>query len=179
MKFPTFPTIIDDCLKFTVADLKRYGYFVPNAYVSGVLSWNNGQSSISIKVDNIKMVMSLDYVVDGTKSMKYDVKIVTRTANIGRGVVRYFVCPKTNNLCRKLYLNCGVFVSRKAMSGAMYQTQVDSKEMRFYRQLLSEPSKRKYGKEYYRGKLTPYGKRLRRYERYWQRHDRILSLLYR
>lgn len=178
MKFPTFPTIIDDCLKFTVGDLKRYGYFVSNAYVSGVLSWNNGQSSIRVKVDNIKMVMSLDYVVDGTKSMQYDVKIVTRTANIGRGVVRYFICPETNSLCRKLYLHRGVFVSRKAMSGAMYQTQVDSKAMRFWRQLLNEPKERKYGKEYYRGKLTPYGKRLRRYEKYWQQHDRILSLLY-
>ena len=180
MKFPTFPTIIDDCIKLTIADLKRGGWFIPDAIAVGTVSWRNGQSSIHIKVDNIKMMMSLDYVVDGNTSMHYDIKIATRTANIGHGVVRYFVCPKTNSLCRNLYLCGGMFVSRKAMSGAMYQTQAESKQMRLWRQLLVEPQKRKFGKEYYRGKLTPYGKRLRRYDEYWERHnahDAILSLL--
>lgn len=178
MKFPTFPTIINDCLKLAIADLKRGGCFVPDAVAVGTVSWNNGKSSIRVKVDNLKMVMSLDYVVNGKTPMRYDVRIATRTANIGRGVIRYFICPKTNSRCRNLYLHGGVFVSRKAISGAMYQTQIESKQMRLWRQLLIEPERRKYGKEFYRGKLTPYGKRLRRNDKYWQRHDRILSLLY-
>ena len=62
MKFPTFPTIIDDCLKFTVADLKRYGYFMPNAYVSGVLNWKRAISAnlpMKTKVSNSHLVFRM------------------------------------------------------------------------------------------------------------------------
>lgn len=179
MKYPTSPTVIDDCLKLTIADLKRFGYFVPDAVVFGVVSWNKRQSTIRVKMDNRKMAMSLDYFVDGKTPIQYDVKIVTRTANIGRGVIRYFVCPETNSLCRNLYLHKGIFASRKAMSGAMYQRQIVSKDVRFLMQLFNDPPERKYGKEYYRGKLTPYGKRLHRTDKYWARRDQIMILLSR
>jgi hypothetical protein len=167
MRNSSNPPIVEDRLKFSIADLKRLGYFAPDAVVSGTLSWNNGQSTIRIKVDNISNVMWLDYVVDGGRHMKYRVAIIVRAANIGKGVIRYFECPRTYHLCRKLYLYGGMFVSRRAMSGAMYRSQTKSKlERAAHNGCLREdfvPYKR-YGKLYYRGRLTPYGKRIKRYE---------------
>ena len=171
------PTIIEDCLKFAIADLKRLRYFVPDTIVAGVLSWGNGQSTIRVKVDNINMVMSLDYVVDGARRMKYDVAIIEREANIGKGVVRFFLCPKTNKPCRKLYLHGDMFVSRKAINGAMYRNQTKSKwDRALYNGCLREgfvPYKR-YGKPYYRGKITPYGKRIQRLQNIVDRAEAML-----
>lgn len=169
--------IIEDCLRFTIADLKRLGCFVPNSVVSGTLSWNNTTASITIKVDNIKKIVSLDYIVDGERHMNYNVYIYEQEANIGKGVVRFFNCPKTHNLCRKLYLCGDMFVSRKAMRGAMYRNQTKSKwERALYNGCLREdfiPYKR-YGKQYYRGKITPYGKRIERYQNIVERGEAML-----
>lgn len=159
--------MIEDCFKFTIADLKRFGYFVPDAVVSGVLSWNDGKSNIRIKVDNSKMLMSLEYVVGGERQMKYNITIIEREANIGKGVVRFFMCPRCHQLCRNLYLYGDMFVSRKAMSGVIYRCQAMSKWQRTMGNGWASdnfiPYKR-YGKTHYRGKLTPYGKRIERYQ---------------
>ena len=159
--------IFEDCLKFSIADLKRLGYFVPDGIKSGVLSWSNTTAKIAITVDNINHVVSLDYVVDGERHMKYKVFIYEQEANIGKGVVRFFDCPITHTLCRKLYLYGNMFVSRKAMRGAIYRCQAKSKWQRAMGNGWASddfiPFKR-YGKTHYRGKLTPYGKRIERYQ---------------
>ena len=183
MKNSSNPPIVEDRLKFSIADLKRFGYFAPNSVVSGSINWNNGQSSIRIKVDNINNVMWLEYVVDGERHMKYRVSIIVREANIGKGVVRFFECPRSYHLCRKLYLYGGMFVSRRAMSGAMYRSQTKSKlERAAHNGCLREdfvPYKR-YGKLYYRGRLTPYGKRIKRYEGIVERCSvRMMAWLFR
>ncbi len=161
------PTIIEDCLRFSMADLKRLGFFKPNSVVSDMLNWSNSNSSIRIRVDCIRKLMSLEYVVDGERNMKYSVSIIERKANLGKGAVKYFRCPVCHLLCRNLYLYHGVFVSRRAMRGAMYRNQTRSKRDRMMPDgWASEdfiPIKR-YGKTHYRGKITPYGKRVKRYQ---------------
>ena len=161
--------IIDNLRRFTIADLKKLGYFVPDSVVSGVLRWGSGdnQSSIRATMDNTRMVLSVKYIVNNVKTMQYDVTIIERTANLGKGVVRFFLCPITHKPCRKLYLYGDRFVSRRAMRGAMYRSQVKSKLDRVMPSGWASddfiPYKR-YGKMYYRGRLTPYGKRIERYE---------------
>ena len=161
--------IIDSLKRFTIADLKKLGYFIPGGVVSGVLRWGSGdnQSSIRVKMDNTRMVLSLNYVVNQEKQMSYNVTIIERAANLGKGVVRFFLCPITHKPCRKLYLYGDRFISRRAMRGAMYRSQVKSKLDRVMPSGWGTddfiPYKR-YGKMYYRGRLTPYGKRIKRYE---------------
>ena len=77
--------------------------------------------------------------------------------------VYYFVCPRTGNKARVLYRIGSHFWSRRAFK-AVYPLQMESKHNRAisYR----EDPYRKNGKEYYRGKLTPYGKRCIRYEQH-------------
>lgn len=159
--------IFEDSLNFSIADLKRLGYFVPNGAKSGVLSWNNTTAKIAITVDNINNVVMLDYVVDGERHLKYTVFIYTQAANIGNGVVRFFDCPITHELCRKLYLHGDMFVSRKAMKGVLYRCQAASKHERAMPSGWASDDFipfRRYGKTHYRGKLTPYGKRIERYQ---------------
>ena len=175
MRFSTSATIIDDYLQFSIADLKKFGYFTPIGFKSGKLGWSDTEANIGITVDNAKRTVTLDYVVDGERHMRYKVFIHEVGSNIGKGVVRYFRCPITHTLCRKLYLYGDVFVSRKAMGDVLYRSQVESKEKRMWRQLLGDDFSQKYRKEYYRGKLTPYGKRLRRNELFWEIYNKLLS----
>ena len=66
-----------------------------------------------------------------------------------------------------MYLYGDMFVSRRVMRGAMYRSQVNSKLDRMMPSGWGTddfiPYKR-YGKMYSRGRLTPYGKRIKRYE---------------
>ena len=179
MKNSTNPIIIDNLLRMKIADLKKLGYFIPNGIVSGVLTWGNGdnKSSIRAKMDNTRMVLTLEYVYNKDKQMRYNVTIIERSANIGKGVVKFFLCPITHKPCRKLYLYDGMFVSRRALHGAMYRNQTESKWNRaIYNGCFREdfvPYKR-YGKPYYRGKITPYGKRIERHQNIVDRAEAML-----
>lgn len=58
--------------------------------------------------------------------------MVSTLSNLNKGEICYFICPKTNKRCRKLYLIDGYFLHREAFNGCMYETQTHSKK---YRQL--------------------------------------------
>lgn len=180
MKNPTYPIIMENLKRFTIADLKKLGYFVPDGVVSGVLRWGSGdnQSSIRAKMDNARMVLSLKYMVNNEKIMQYDVAIIEKAANLGKGVVRFFLCPITHKPCRKLYLYGDRFVSRRAMRNVMYRDQTESKIARLIPFGMDNGAKnpqRRYGKPYYRGKITPYGKRLERYEKKCDHADMVIA----
>ena len=87
--------------------------------------------------------------------------------------VFYFVCPQTGAKCRVLYkLEEGNFCGRKALKHAHYALQMESKKQRVLHYPLEEKRPhRRYGKTHYRGKLTPYGKRCRRYEEAEERQE--------
>lgn len=164
MKRPSYPIIIDDCLRFSVGDLKRLGFFAPGVAITRLLCWGEDKS-ITASVDADNRFVSLTYTFNGEEK-RYDVGIVQRDANIGRGVVRFFTCPATHTLCSKLYFVGGWFVSRRAIHGAMYRTQTKSKLWRLMPDGFLRDDfipYRRHGKPYYRGKLTPYGKRIQRY----------------
>ena len=106
--------------------------------------------------------LHLRYSVNG-KPYSYDIGVVEHKSNLGiEGSYFYFVCPSTSRLCRNLYLYNGVFVSRFAIPGAIYESQEYQSSLSRAMSALfdSEKEIKRYGKEYYRGKITPYGKRL-------------------
>lgn len=156
--------VIDKCVRLSVADLKRLAFFSEKV-VSWVIRW--GDSVANARVDNVRKLLTLSYVYND-EHMSYNVPIVERRSNLGRGVVRFFLCPTTNTLCRKLYLVDGRFVSRRAIHGAMYRNQTKSRRWRNIADGWMRDDfipYRRYGKPLYRGKLTPYGKRIQRYEK--------------
>lgn len=99
---------------------------------------------------------------DGEK-WQQRVLIQTLESNLDLPPVRYFLCPYTMRKCRKLYVYGNTIASRYALPYT-YRKQNRSKYWRDFEKILnvmdSEDLVRDYGKETYRGKPTPYGKKL-------------------
>ncbi|NQU87814.1 MAG: hypothetical protein HQ541_18865 [Mariniphaga sp.] len=166
-KFPTFPTLYDDCKTLSISDLKRWNYLNPNQYKSGVIKWSsngNETSSISVVVNtkNENPFLELNYKY-GDESRCYKVILVTTLSNLGKGKVWYFLCPITKKRCHKLYLVGGYFLHRNAFNGCMYDSQIKSKKDRnmdkifgayFRIDKLYEQLYKKHFKKTYAGKPT-------------------------
>lgn len=139
-RFSKFPTLYEQCKTLSAAKLRKWEYIKPGFMVSGVISWSkNGQQTGSIAVSVIYThtfpVAELSYTLNGEERFQ-TVSLVARPSNLGRGVVWYFVCPKTGLLCRKLFLLGGYFVHRAAANFAFYDNQTLSKSDRVKVRLL-------------------------------------------
>ena len=163
----TFPTLYDEVKTVSISFLSKHGYLKPKQLKAGSIHWSrNGENlgSISIKVCTYteSPYLEFDYKCN-QQPIKYKVQLVSVLSNLGKGFVWYFVCPKTNKRCRKLYLADTYFYHRLAFNGCMYECQTQSKHQRvlaftygnyfklddLYEQLYS-----KYFKKTYRGKPT-------------------------
>jgi hypothetical protein len=177
MKNPTFPTIIEDCRCIKISDLKRLKYLEKESMKYGLFQWGK-ENSISVVVDTVKCEMRLQYTYQQCHEMNYTVALYRRSANLGFSVIWYFRCPKTNRLCRKLYLYNGCFVSRRAIPDAMYRQQTENKRTRYFSvigAILQDRGEiKKYAKLYYRDKPTP---QLKKYERWEQRMQKACQIL--
>ena len=128
-RYPTYPTLFDECKTISILDLKRWDYLKPNQFKSGVLTWSmhgNKTGSIAIATNTKARYLELDYLHNKTTSINYRVHLVTIPSNLGKGVVWYFVCPRTGKRCRKLYLANTYFYHRSAFRGCFYEKQTQS-----------------------------------------------------
>lgn len=84
-----------------------------------------------------------------------------KPSNLGLNPFPYFVCPYTGRLCRKLFTDGKTIISRWGFKHT-YSKRNFSRKYREADRILSslEEPERKYRKIQYRGKLTPYGKKL-------------------
>lgn len=133
-KFPSLPTLYDDCKTICISDLTRWDYLQPAHTKSGTVTWSrNGHKtgSISIYVNTLqKPFLELDYQCDKVP-INYKVQLVTVPSNLGKGVVWYFICPHTSKKCKKLHLVDTHFFHRSAFTGCMYKKQNNSRRTRF------------------------------------------------
>ena len=130
--------IIDDCLKLTFADLKRYDLLNKDCIKSTVISWTSAcsRSEITVTVDRlISHSVTFSYCVDG-EPIKYKIPLVYYPSNLGTGEVGYFRCIATGEKCRTLYFYSDHFVSRKAFNG-IYHSQMEPKSYRRFRKLMN------------------------------------------
>lgn len=164
-KNATFPTLYDSVDRFSISDLKKWGYLKPNQIKSGIITWSrNGikESSISIEVDMNKLLMKLNYKCGGEpREAKY--RLDWELSNLGKGKVWYFICPHTGKRCRILYCIQGYFLHRSAFIGCMYESQTHSKKWRewdliygdyFKTERIYEQLYKKNFKKTYAGKPT-------------------------
>lgn len=128
-RYSSYPVLLDEVLTLKIKDLKNYGLIEKGKVFKSSIRWSSSRGSkseIRIQVDNIKNVVTLKYIADGTE-ICYDILLITKASNLGRGQVYYFLCPNTNKLCRNLYLANNYFLHRTASKGAMYDCQTNSK----------------------------------------------------
>ena len=150
---------------FSLKDLSpliKRGVTEQKAYIASGLPL--GGLSYSFAFDPSTMELTIEWTDEDEETYKRKIQIVAERSNLpslNGSVVYYFVCPRTGHKSRILYKVGSYFWSRRAFK-AVYPQQMESRHSRAisYRE---EPY-RKHGKEYYRGKLTPYGKRCIRYE---------------
>ncbi len=166
-KFPTMPDLFDSALQFDIKTLKKHGYLKAGQVQSGVLTWTRngatrGEISIQVNTTFEPYLLTLSYKFRN-EPRDYSVRIVSKASNLGKGEVHYFVCPKTGLLCRKLFSIGGYFYHRNAFTGAMYESQTQSKKMRFFerrfgaifdREAIYLELNKKHAKTTYRGKPT-------------------------
>ena len=162
-----FPTLYDEVKTVSIFFLAKHGYLKPNQWKAGSVNWSrNGENlgSISIRVCTYseKPYIEFDYQCN-QQPIKYKVQLVSAPSNLGLGVVWYFICPKTNKRCRKLYLADTYFYHRSAFNGCMYECQTQSKKSRYLDKTLGAYFKsenlyselyKKHFKKTYAGKPT-------------------------
>lgn len=120
--------------------------------------------SYRITYEEERAALLFKWTDQGGEVRKVRVKIQEERSNLGRGSVYYFLCPVTGERCRKLFLDGKVICSRRAFRHH-YELQEGTKLDRAYirlRKLMGAEEKSR--KAYYRGRLTPYGRKLLRDE---------------
>jgi hypothetical protein len=163
----TFPTIYDDLKTVSISFLTKHGYLKPNQWRNGTITWSRngnktGSISIGIYTKPENSYLELDYKCNEAP-INYRVQLISAPSNLGKGVVWYFVCPRTGKRCRKLYLADTYFYHRSAFKGCMYEKQTQSKKSRYLDKTLGayfrtdqlfEQLYKKHFKKQYAGKPT-------------------------
>ena len=184
-KTPTLPTLFDEVKTVSISFLTKHGYLKPNQWQSGKVIWSRNENktgSIAIKVNTQpeSPYLELDYKCNEAP-IKYRVQLISAPSNLGKGVVWYFVCPRTGKRCRKLYLADTYFYHRSAFRGCMYEKQTQSKKSRYLDKTLGayfrtdqlfEQLYQKHFKKQYAGKPT------KRYLKLTQQIQRAESISY-
>jgi len=182
----TFPTLYDEVKTVSITFLTKHGYLKPNQLKAGSVHWSrNGENigSISIRVctHSENLFLEFDYKCNQVP-IKYKVQLISVPSNLGKGVVWYFVCPRTGKHCRKLYLADTYFYHREAFKGCMYEKQTQSKKSRYLDktigayfktdQLYEQLCKKNFKKQYA-------GKPTKKYLKLTQQIQRAESVSYR
>jgi hypothetical protein len=163
----SLPTVYDFCNKINISDLIRWKYFKPNTLVSGTITFKNFNSEyfkVSIQVFNCpdQPYTELNYTINGI-TINYRIYFELFPSNLGKGLVWFFICPRSGKRCRKLYLIGSHFYHRSAYNFGTYQTQTLGTKDKFLvkqfdKMVKSDNAKRKlYSKNFkkhYKGKPT-------------------------
>lgn len=164
----TFPTLFDECKILSITSLKKMGLLMINRTVTTELTFKtNGQKSgtigVSINMGFEPYGITLNYVLNNQKHINYKVQFVSVPSNLGKGVVWYFLCPKTGKRCRKLYFIDSMFLHRSAFKGCMYEKQTySSGHRKLFASLINETMmedafmelRKKHFRKTYKGNLT-------------------------
>lgn len=161
----------DDFVTLDLTKCKALGYFAPNATAEGVITWHRGNTKIAVvrmRTDTVNKRAYLAYNTTDGEERQQTIWLRWQSSNLNVGGYYYFVCPATGRACRKLYFVGGRFVSRFAFK-ALYKEQTRSKAQRkspwqFLAAVsrLDTLSQQPYRKRTYKGKLTPYARKVQK-----------------
>jgi hypothetical protein len=163
----TFPTLYEDLKTVSISFLTKHGYLKLNHWQTGTITWSrngNRTGSISIQVNTQpeSPYLELDYKCNEAP-INYRVQLVSAPSNLGKGVVWYFICPKTGTRCKKLHFSGLYFCHRSAFGGSCYEKQTYSHQTRtltkafealFGSEKAYDQIYSKHFKKHYKGKPT-------------------------
>lgn len=109
-------------------------------------------------------LLSLLWTYEGVEREER-IRIERRESNLRKGSsVYYFICPYSGYRGRLLFTDLKKVLSRRAFRH-YYEAQTLSRRDRLFRDMNAREPYRRNGKEFYRGRPTPYGRRVERYNR--------------
>lgn len=159
-------TCLEDIFRLRVSDFVKAGCMDrPQRYGTIELSRPVGRvTGIAFRVDLVAMRLTLTATVKSGNQVVTEIGLIQRPTNLGIGKMWLFDCPITHTPCRVLYCIDGQFGSRSAIDRPRYRQQRQGRKGRFLSRYHRPEPTRANGKPTYRGKLTPYGKRVQRYK---------------
>lgn len=149
-----------------VEEFFRLDYTFSKSFLGGVTKRVVNVEAVidPVDIDITAFVFRWEY--DGQRREER-INLEAAPSNLGLNPVRYFVCPYANRRCRKLYTDWRVFLSRWAFPHTYSQRNYSKNWRETYRflWLMKEVDEAetayKYRKEYYRGRVTPFGVKMR------------------
>ncbi|MBL1219378.1 hypothetical protein JET18_00890 [Chryseobacterium sp. L7] len=174
-RYANFPLTVEDLRFLDLKFLSKHDYLSPNSIQSGVITWSNktgDKNSISVSsiIDNDAGVLTLNYILNNDEKINYQIQLASKTSNLGKGLVWFFICPFTGRYCRKLHLINGYFQHRTANPNLMYEKQIEPKIWRVWNKTFGAEFNdhlyfelhKKYFKKFYNGKITKRYARIRK-----------------
>ncbi|RZJ77204.1 MAG: hypothetical protein EOO47_17490 [Flavobacterium sp.] len=134
---------IDESLEIDISYLVKQKLLVKGQTKNGTLSWSKrGQQIANIGIDtsytDTEKFIRLYYINTDRSGNKtnydYKISLTEISSNLGNGRIIYFLCPITNNKCRKLYNAYGYqkWKSRLGYNNRLYYNmQITSKLDRY------------------------------------------------
>ena len=180
---------VEDLKSLSIKDIKRY--LKPNTFSdNGVLAYyrggeRNGSIGIESQIFDTEGTITLSYRYRQELRISYDIEVISKPSNLGKGIVWYFVCPNTGKICRKLHLKDGYYYHRTAFPELYYENQLLSKNWRRVQKAweieLSEKVYEEYFKKHrkktYRGIPTKEESKLNRLLKIKEDYKPDLSIL--
>lgn len=179
-------TTIDEYLHLSVNDCKRMGFLKPQELRTGTVRWTvngNERATVGFATDTRGVpVARFSYTCNGTP-VNATIYLRWKRSNLNaEHGYYYFVCPVTGVLCRVLYLVDGHFMSRKAFK-PLYEQQTKSHRQRHdplfayldIAKAVEDLTKQKYRREFYAGRITPYGRKVEKYCRRLNRASTVIQ----
>lgn len=170
-----YPTTIEDLRCFDINFLSRYDYLKPQTYKGGQVIWTSAHGTkntigIEVKINLTDGIIRLDYTHNQTNEINYTIQIISRSSNLGTGLIWFFVCPFTGKICRKLHLINGYFKHRTANPYIMYSKQIECKRWRKWNKRFAHKFNDGLYDELYSKHFTPFYK-----GKITKRHARLLK----
>ena len=170
----TYPTLIENEKTLKVSTLSKCKALKPGQETSITTGWTSKRGNdldilITCKMELRNERIILDYIDFKGNTVKEMIYLTSTPANIGNGLIWWFICPYTHTRCRNLIFINGYFMHRSNLVNAMYSTQSNSRYWRTLFKLkpdiptvekIFEQPYQPYYKRYYNGKIT------KRYKKY-------------
>lgn len=123
----------NEAVRLNVTSLVKNRLFVDGISIDSNISWSNGANiNLVTSCQNHEKQVKLKYSYNGSLK-EYVVKIEEIPSNLGKGSIKYFICPETGKKCKTLYCcySSDTFKSMAAYKDRIYYfIQTISKEYR-------------------------------------------------
>lgn len=157
-------TTLEQLPRVQIREFVKAGAF-SRSVAHGTMEFRSKPGQIIFRTDLENMVIEFTATGPDGNPVVSQLGLVCNPTNLGKGNTWMFRSFRSGKQCRVLYLVRGMFVARADIIGPRYTQQLKGRAGRMwlrYNRYQTPPS-RAYGKLTYRGKPTPYGKRLERY----------------